>query len=365
MPSYKDSKTGKWYCQFYYRDELTGKNKHKVKRGFERKKDADAWERKFKNSSHFTESILMDTLISEFISHLQTLQKLNSIKLTTYHTKVNFIEIYISPYFKDIIVTKIKTKDINNWLQQLHAKKRKNLSSRTINTAKNILSQIFKFGIINHNLADNPVDNAETIRFKSNDERAKYWSLDEYKKFYDNIKQETYKVFFNLLYWSGLRLGEALALTPSDIQPYKININKNLVSINNKEYITTPKTETSIRTVEITRNLYYQLSEYISHLYISDTDRIFELHAQAVRLYLYESCKKLNLPKISPHILRHSYASLLYNQSKNILVVSKQIGHKNPAITYEVYSHMLPEEDRKAIDKLENVEVKTVETIEI
>lgn len=356
MPSYKDKKTGKWYCQFYYRDELTGKNKHKVKRGFDKKKDADAWEKDFLSQQYFDESLTMDNLIAEYIKNLHTLFELESIKATTLETKIKHINIYVLPYFKNILVKNIKTKDVNNWLENIQSSKRKKLSSRTLNNAKMLLSQIFKYAIVNHGFKDNPVTNAETIRFRSNDERAPYWTVEQYKLFYDNLQDETYKVFFNLLYWSGLRLGEALALTKNDITPYKINIDKTMVKFKNEFYISTPKTSTSIRTVEIPENLYYQIKNYMDRLYIYDTDRIFELNPQTVRIYLYSKCEKLNLPKISPHILRHSYASLLYNKSKDILVVAKQIGHKNPSITYEVYSHMLPGEDRKAIEAINSLE---------
>ena len=47
MPAYKDQKTNKWFCQFYYQD-YTGERKRKLKRGFNLKKDALEWERLFK-----------------------------------------------------------------------------------------------------------------------------------------------------------------------------------------------------------------------------------------------------------------------------------------------------------------------------
>ena len=46
MPTYKDEKTGSWYCKFYYTD-WTGKKKQKLKRGFKLQRDAKDWERLF------------------------------------------------------------------------------------------------------------------------------------------------------------------------------------------------------------------------------------------------------------------------------------------------------------------------------
>jgi len=46
MPAYKDNKTGKWFCKFYYTD-WQGNNRQKWKRGFATKKEALAYERDF------------------------------------------------------------------------------------------------------------------------------------------------------------------------------------------------------------------------------------------------------------------------------------------------------------------------------
>ena len=82
MPSYKDEKTGKWYCQFYYKD-WTGKNRHKVKRGFIKKRDADAWENNFKNKEQASD-ITLGFLVEEFKQHLKIQLELKVIKQKTY-----------------------------------------------------------------------------------------------------------------------------------------------------------------------------------------------------------------------------------------------------------------------------------------
>ena len=61
MPAYKDEKTGKWYCQFYCKD-WTGKNKHIVKRGFDKKKDALDYEENLKTPQNIKMFILKNLL---------------------------------------------------------------------------------------------------------------------------------------------------------------------------------------------------------------------------------------------------------------------------------------------------------------
>ena len=62
MPAYKDEASGRWYANFYYTD-WQGKKVHKKKRGFERKKDAQAWEAEFLRSS----SRSCDMLFQDFV----------------------------------------------------------------------------------------------------------------------------------------------------------------------------------------------------------------------------------------------------------------------------------------------------------
>ena len=70
MPAYKDSKTGKWYCQFYYED-WKGQRKHKVKRGFERKKDALKYETDFKARTQ-TDVVTIERLVAGYKAHLES-----------------------------------------------------------------------------------------------------------------------------------------------------------------------------------------------------------------------------------------------------------------------------------------------------
>lgn len=379
MPTYKDTKTGKWYCQFWLKD-WTGKNRHITKRGFERKKDAEKYEADMKRNT-LSDKVSMPKLISDFEEHLLMKAKVGAIKESTAFAHRNNIKYYIYDYFAEVKdASLLKPKDINKWLEHQSVYQSpsgdqeffkngkpvpKKRSSSTIRNARNTLNQIFEFAIDNYGFEKNPVEKSSTLKPFSNDTRADFWTIEQYNTFYFALKDIRYKILFNILYWSGLRIGEALALTPNDITPYKISVNKGISRISDTETkIDTPKTETSIRSVEIPRNLYFQIQEYIAKLYgITSNDHIFSVSDACVRRMLNSTAKRCGLPRISPHILRHSYASILYNQTKDAMVVAKQIGHKDASVTLQVYSHMLPEEDRKAIDDLETIAFARSEVI--
>lgn len=365
MPAYKDEKTGKWYCQFYYED-WQGKKRHKVKRGFDRKKDADKWETDFKANASM-EVLTMSKLIDEYKKHLDNRVDIGTLKRSTLYQTKNKIDHKIAPYFGDIDVTKIKTKDINDFLVSISGRPgttdRPNPSYVT--TIKNTLRQIFKYAMHNYGLKENPVENAEMVKyvFESRDKRVKMLPIEDYQKLCAAIKKPEYILALDLMYWAGLRIGEVFALTPADISPYCVSVTKTLSYGNGSTFTDTTKTKSSTRVTEIPKFLYYKLMDYTSRMYDTSVP-IFNFTTSALREHIARKTKKMGLPRISPHTLRHSYASNLFNVTKDATVVSRQLGHANPNITLSIYSHMLPGENRKAVDNLEE-HFKPTKTIEI
>ena len=194
MTSYKDEKTNTWYCQFWYKD-WTGKNRHKVKRGFKLKRDAEQWEQAFKNENNICPDITMDELFIQYENHLYNLETLGTYRKSTVLFKLDAIKYYIRPYFTGVIANKITTKDVNDWVVKLKTKtnKRKNtatLASATVNSRHTVLKQIFEFAMTNYNFKNNPVEKAEKAKYYSSDDRAKYWTLEQYNAFYNALNNE-------------------------------------------------------------------------------------------------------------------------------------------------------------------------------
>lgn len=377
MPAYKDIKTNTWYVQFYYTD-WTGKRKHKVKRGFPRKKEAEAYEHSFKSIEQ-PNQITIGALADEFIKSLESKLKLGSIKPSTFDAKSYQIKKYILPYFKDTEASSVKVKDVEEWIQVIsvwparkskykdHPTTKTMRSSNTVNTARQLLGQVYKFGMKNFGLKNDPTSLAERMKYHTNDERVECWTLDQFNTFLNYVTLEHYRVFFTLLFYSGLRLGEALAITPDDIEDNVIHVNKTWVELRSGDkLIGKPKTLSSARDVIIPQYLVDTLNEYMDMLLeIKKTDRLFPMGEQRVRAYMSSVNVRANLPRLSPHGLRHSYASYLFSICKNINIVSKQLGHANANITQRVYSHMLPDEDVEAIKNLNDSISKNVENLDI
>lgn len=355
MPAYKDEKTGKWYCQFYYTD-WQGNRKHTSKRGFARKKDAEEWEAK-KRYEIAPKKISMENLFDQFLLHIQAKVKLGTIKESSYEIYEDFVAQHL-PFFKNFDMEEVRTEHINQWILTMKPKRKgiNKLAPSTLNTYRCKLNTIFNFAMKHYGLAKNPVRYSELAKEKRTNKRASLWSLEEYQIFYNSLDNEEFKVIYNLMFWAGLRIGEVLALKAESFYDSKVVVIQTMSKLRRGYTLTDPKTYSSRRIVAIPSFLYYQIMDYIDRIpYLKKDDLIFNYTRQHVYVKLNKQSDLLGLPRISPHILRHSYASLLLNLTKDPTVVAKQIGHSNPQITLSIYSHMLPGEDIKAANLLEKL----------
>ena len=119
---------------------------------------------------------------------------------------------------------------------------------------------------------------------------------------------------FMTLYYTGIREGEMLALTPADIDLEKatIRINKNYPNVNGEEMITSPKTLKSNRVVTIPALLVKCLREYMEKWYgLTQNDRVFPYTMNIVNHVMARTCNAVGVKKIWMHDIRHSRASML------------------------------------------------------
>ena len=184
-----------------------------------------------------------------------------------------------------------------------------------------------------------------------------FWTLEEYETFLDSVERDSrYFVLFETLFWTGMRIGELLALTKEDVdlENNQINIDKTYYRSGGKDIITTPKTEQSIRVLEIPKFLADELRDYMEHMYeLPTTERIFPIGQEAVQHKLKHNVEKSGVKKIRVHDLRHSHASYLINQGVAPLLIKERLGHKDIKITLNTYGHLYPNQQKMVANLLD------------
>ena len=186
----------------------------------------------------------------------------------------------------------------------------------------------------------------------------------------DQIK---YKVAIILTIFTGVRLGELMGLEWQDIDLKTgiVSINRSSQYLADKGVFTkTPKTESSIREVALPDfvvsllqqyKLWYDEQKSIVGDFWHESNRLFvqddgkPIHPSTISKWFEQFVKKIGLPVINFHGLRHTNATLLISQQVDVATVSARLGHAQITTTYNFYVHPLKSHDRTAGNVLENL----------
>ena len=345
----RETKDGrKYFFRIKYTD-FTGKTKDYSSPLFLTKKEAEHEEAKYRieiNKKEITTlSVTFEQAYLEFRNKLSKEVKLQSVlKIDKYWKHFD--------YLNNKKINDFKMNDLTNLMNKLE---KEDLSV----AYKNKLLGTFKRIVNYSNLYNNT--SKEFLKYMTNfkeinkqKKEMDFYTYDEYKKFISVVDEFEYKVFFEVLYFMGLRQGELQALNWTDIRGKELNVSKTLTTkIKGQEWtISTPKTANSNRTLPIPSNVYNDLmilknnakqySNFEDNWFVFGNTIPFK--ETTIQKKKNKYCKLAELKQIRIHDFRHSCASLLINQGATITLVSKYLGHSKVSITLDVYSHFYKNE---------------------
>ena len=188
-------------------------------------------------------------------------------------------------------------------------------------------------------------------------ERGTLMTQEEYETFIRTVEEgsDDY-IMFEILFWTGIREGELLALNKSDFdfRNNLLHITKTYNRIDKQDVITVPKTENSVRTINIPNFLKEKVQRYIDmHYGIPDDARLFPIVSRTLQKRMKRYAEKAGVKEIRVHDLRHSHAAYLIFQGIQPLMVKERLGHKDIKITLNTYGHLYPTEQKALADMLD------------
>ena len=185
------------------------------------------------------------------------------------------------------------------------------------------------------------------------------YTVSEFKLIFHYLLQhlDVRNIAILLMFVTGMRVGEVVALQRSDIDLNSLSISINKTerrykNLNGKYelIITRPKTNASYRTVYVPQNLKLVLSQLLSlsadaEYLISEDDK--RLSANAIRMRLRKVCKKLGIKNKSPHKCRKTFASMLLDSEISKAVIIDIMGHTDISTTEKHYHRDRDDEELK------------------
>lgn len=237
----------------------------------------------------------------------------------------------------------------------------KGLSANTVNGVitllKTSLQRAVSVGVVQRQYSN------FVVRPKTREKQVECFSKDEQKKIeryvFDKNKPKLFGIVFCL--YTGLRIGELLALTWDDVDLQKgiICVSKSCHdSWENGEYVKVidePKTESSMRIIPFPKQLLSRLKELkklTKSGYVIGSERV---HGAQVRSYqkTFESLlKKLKIPHKGFHSLRHTFATRALECGMDVKTLSEILGHKNPMVTLKRYAHSMLEHKAEMMNRV-------------
>lgn len=359
MPIYKDIKRNTWYFRDYVQLK-NGERKQKTRSGFKTKSEAKKAETEFLLNYNIVENINIKftDLYIEYIKH-----KKQKLKYQSFRALKNRIDTHILPFFKDYYINNIMGKDYIEWKDYILEKNFSYNYNSSLHLAMvNILNYAMNFYGLNSNVACKigNFPNINTIP------KINFWTLEEFNNFIDYVDDIVYYSFFTILFYTGMRLGECLALNWNDINENYIDINKTLIrnDHNNNEYsFNSPKTKKSIRTIQIDNNTYLILKNlktyYKKIINFDDNWFVFggikPLSTTTIQRKKKYYCEISKTKEIRIHDFRHSHASFLVSNNLPITLISKRLGHSNISMTLNTYSHFIPDDEQKTVNLIDTI----------
>lgn len=343
-----------WTAYIYYVD-WQGNKKRKKKMGFATKREAKEYETQFLLSKSRDVNMKFNNFIDIYMADIKP-----RIKYNTYVSKEYLINDKIRPYLGEKSLCEINSADIVQWQNVMLSKRDKNdkgYSSTYLRTVQNQLSAIFNHAVKYYGLKENPSTKAGKMGKKKAKEM-KFWTKEEYLKFRNEITDnpEMYCAF-EVLYWTGIREGELLALTMEDfdLTNRKLRINKSYQKIASQDFITDPKTEKSNRVIDLPVFLCEEVKNYIDMLYKpKKTERIFTVNKYSLHRTMVKGATAAGVKSIRIHDLRHSHVALLIELGYSPVAIATRMGHESIEITLN-YAHLYPSTQLDMVAQLDKL----------
>lgn len=301
--------------------------------------------------------------------------KRNSVKQKTFDQYETILRTHIIPDIGDIRLADLKTMHIQRIINKMYDS---GLSHRTIEVMKIVMHAALKQAQRNKLVGENVCENVVLPRKQP--KRIRVLNEDEQTKLIAALKDNYIGRGLLFALYTGMRRGEVLALKWSDydknektisitkalsrVRTYNKNGNKTMLTV------TTPKTDTSIRTVPLIDKAVELLAEHkrkqerymeLVGDYYTDNDLIFSssrgdyLDPGNFNRKLNKTVKNIGIAQISPHALRHSFATRGLEAEVSLKAMQELLGHSSITVTGDIYTHILKEQKRKEISKLNDV----------
>lgn len=275
----------------------------------------------------------------------------------TYEKYESKIRLYIDPDpISEMIISQITIDQLQYYITKLEKKEGNSIAKEVLSIIRSIFTRM-------HELGEIPANYAKfvkiTVTNKTVGSRKKKPLTHKQREALLKELDLTNKVdlAIYLAFFSGLRQGEVLGLTHEDIGYTEIDVNKSWTRIEGATFgIKSPKNETSVRSVPIPINAMKEIREHTKNdqgfIFSDNGKKPFNVNRIQRRM---AALGEIIGAKLCFHLLRHTYATILFEQGIKPKIVQTLLGHKSLETTMEIYVEVTNEVQRESVQSLNHM----------
>ena len=359
--------TDKWEVTLSHRDPLTGEQvrsfhtvEAKTQKRAEKARD-ELIRRLEKEGAACTSKATLKEFLDEFIKYKEDSGAIERSTLNHYRKEARVLCRYIGGYrLADVTIPVV-----SGWMTKMTAE---GYAPRSVSKPYGVLRQAMKHAMALDLITKNPCDYCRPPKIQ----RKKVSALDREERtrllrLACEGEPEPLALAIELALTTGMRRGEVCGLRWSDIGEQTVTVNRVVSLDDGTPYVKEPKTQSSCRTIPLTKRLYAvlraiekdrrhvasELGVPFGDPYILGTPDPDSRPLHPTRLTReFKSFCRMNGFEMTFHDLRHTFASMMIASGTDVRTVASYLGHSNLAMTLNTYAEVDPDAKLAAVDKI-------------
>lgn len=322
-----------------------------------REKETEIEKSKYDNTDYLKGKCTVKELVDKYI-------KTKSIRPTTSESYDSIVKIINSDDFCEKKIKDVKQSDVKLWFIEL---KEKGKNYPVIWAVQKILRPAFKMAVDEDIILKNPASFTLSSVIENTSGHRKALTMEQLTFWISVVKNNRcFARYYNAIMFillTGLRISEICGLTIDDFDFNKmeINISRQLLKKQNGErYIGKTKTKSGTRIFPMTKDIIEVAKKIFNERVVLEkepevdgvkgfvfinkskspcTKRNFDMRFKAINDYIKKNYPDMNMPNVTPHVLRHTFCTNMANNSIDIKTLQYLMGHSNASVTMNVYMH--------------------------
>ena len=347
-------------------DPATGKGRHRWYPGGKTRREAEKILGDLVKRHHDGDYRSPDRItLGDYLTERWLPTKRAQLRRSTFNSYEGNIVNHVVPGIGTIPLQRLAAEDLDEFYAQLLVEGRLNgdrggLSVKTVRYIHSILRKALADAHRKGSVQRNVADLADPPKLSSAPKRQmKVWTAEQLREFLEGIRDHHLYPAIYLAANTGMRRGEILGIRWEDIDLHdkRLSVRQAVLNVAYKIVIADVKTPMSRRTVDLDPRTIAvlkawkrdQIAERVAlGVRPRDDSLVFAkpdgtpIHPDSYSQYFDRLVAASNVPRIRPHDLRHTHATILLKAGVPAKVVSERLGHANVAFTMSVYQHILP-----------------------